>query len=94
MTRLNPEACRFRPAANVHARRLGNELVLLDFANGEYFSLDETGTVVWERCVDGATISEIAECLVARYNVQMLDALHDVSALARELLERGLLVTD
>lgn len=85
---------RLRPASSVHTQRLGAEIVLLDFANGEYFALDEVGAVVWE-CMEndvGASIREMAVALVAQYNVSHADALRDVRALTRELLARSLIV--
>ena len=84
-----------RAAANVFSRRLDEELVLLDFANGEYFALDPIGAVIWEAiATNGTSIREVAATLVARYNVQYSDVLRDVRALVRELLDRSLVVTE
>ena len=39
---LDPELL-LQVARDVHSRKFGEELVLLDLARGEYFSLDELG---------------------------------------------------
>jgi hypothetical protein len=87
------ESARFRPAASVHVRPLGSDLVLLDFANGEYFALDEVGAEIW-RCVESqASIREIAATLITRYDVSSADALRDILQFLNELTARSLIVS-
>ena len=87
------EATRFRPAPNVHTRALGPEIVLLDFARGEYFALDPVGSDIWRLVERGATLGEIAAELVTRYDVSHNEALRDSRALLGELLSRFLVVS-
>lgn len=81
-----------KPAPNVHSRVVGKELVLLDFARGEYFALDEVGAGVWSIIEKGATVSEIAGVLSARYDVEESVARQDSQALIDQLRARRLVV--
>lgn len=90
MIRIHPEA-RFRIATNVHVRRLEADLVLLDFARGEYYALDAIGAELWDDIARGASIGEMVAALVVRYDVPEATATRDAAALVMELLERSLI---
>lgn len=83
---------RLTPSPNVHFRPLGNDLVVLDFANGQYFALDEIGAEVWRQLAAGASLEEAALTISARYDVPSGTALTDIEAFASELLQRSLVV--
>lgn len=85
---------RLRTSKNVHARLLGEQVVLLDFANGDFFALDAVGAVVWDALTRGASIRQLAEAVAARYDVTVSVAIGDVAALVRELRMRALVVAD
>lgn len=82
---------RVRISPSVYARAFGPELVLLHFGRGEYFGLDEVGTVIWRRLEAGNTLGEIADALVARFSVTRDDALRDVIELVTDLKCEALL---
>jgi hypothetical protein len=92
---MNPpesDGVRFRVPTEVHTRRFGNELIILELSRGEYFSLDELGARIWEGFVAGESVGDVAERLAPEYDV-VLDRLRaDVGALAEELMRRGLLL--
>jgi len=79
-----------RISPRVYARAFGDEMVLLDFAVGEYFALDPIGAEVWRRLEAGDVLLQIADALVQRYEVSRDDALRDVVALVGEMREHGL----
>jgi hypothetical protein len=58
-----------RPKASVTARRLGEEMVLLDLETGCYFGLNPVGTEVWERAQGGAALGDIVAGIVEAYDV-------------------------
>ena len=87
-------AGRVRPADSVHARIFAGELVILDMERGEYFAMDEIGATLWAGVQAGKTLEQIAEDVVAHYDVPLPQALTDLAALRNELLERGLLVQE
>lgn len=91
-TTLTPDT-KVRPSARVYAREFGDEIVLLDFAGGEYFGLDEIGAEVWRRLEAGDALKAIADRLVERYEVTVDVALDDIFSLIEELMARTLIET-
>lgn len=89
--KLDPQV-RCRPAPSTHVRAFEEELVILDFANGEYFALDAVGADVWHQLELGASLHEMATSLAARYDVAYEDALRDATSLLCSLMERRLIV--
>ena len=83
---------RFRIGADVHYRRFGSEVVVLDLAAGEYFALDEVGTVVWQALLEGRSVSEIVTQLASDYEVALAELRADLLALAEDLVKKKLLV--
>jgi len=88
---LDPELL-LQVARDVHSRKFGEELVLLDLTRGEYFSLDELGARIWEELAAGHRIGEVVERLAPQYDVERERFQVDLLALVEELLTRGLLV--
>ena len=82
---------RVRVAATVYSRAFGNELVLLDFGRGEYFALDEIGAEIWKRIEAGDSLGEVADAVVAAYDVSHDVALRDIFELVVDMRDRGLL---
>ncbi len=81
---------RFRPANLVHARLFDGEMVVLHLDRGEYYALNEIGTELWSGLESGKTLAEIADSVVARFDVARDRALADLTELCNELLARGL----
>lgn len=83
---------RYQVARDVHSRTFGTELVLLDLARGEYFSLDELGARVWAVLAAGGSLDDAIEALAPEYDVPWTRFQADLRALVAELVARGLLV--
>jgi hypothetical protein len=83
---------RVRCADAVHARRFDEELVILDLAKGEYFSLDKVGALLWSGLEVGRTVEQIAQEITLEYDVTMDQALADIVALGDDLIAKGLMV--
>ncbi|MDB4946858.1 MAG: hypothetical protein JWP97_6392 [Labilithrix sp.] len=81
-----------RIPANVYARPFGEEIVLLDFARGEYFGLDEVGAAVWRSLESGKTVGETVDLLVDRYDVAREVAFDDIVAIVTHLAAESLLL--
>jgi hypothetical protein len=81
----------FTVAHGVHVRRFDRELVLLDLERGEYFSVDEVGTEVWELLSRGealgTVVHRVGELFDATSPVE-----NDVHEFVAELVRRRLLV--
>ena len=83
-TRLCPNS------AEVAAKILDGEAILIDLSDGMYYSLDLAGALVWEGIEARRRLSEIAAEVGARYEVSPAQAEVDVLRLGRELLDRRL----
>ena len=79
-------------ARDVMARKVGDETVMLDLANGTYFGLDPVGTRIWELMGEGMTLAEICDVMMNEFEVSRDVIERDVARLADELAERGLIV--
>lgn len=79
-------------ASSVYVRPFGDELVVLDFARGEYFGLDETGAAVWRALSEGKSVAEAALALTERFEVDRETAERDVMALVGALSDASLIV--
>lgn len=76
--------------ASVYARSFGEELVLLDFARGEYFGLDEVGADVWRGLEQNLPLGGIATLIASRFDVTSDQALNDIVAIVVDLINNGL----
>ena len=84
-------ADRFDVPADVMARPLGGETVILDLSSGTYFGLDRVGTRVWELLKEGKPLGDVCGTLLDEYEVSREQLEADVFDLARQLLERKLI---
>jgi hypothetical protein len=82
----------FEVARDVQARRFDDELVVLDLARGEYFSLDEVGSKVWEGLAAGRTLEDIVAAFALEYEADAPRIAGDVLAFVVELVGKRLLV--
>jgi hypothetical protein len=72
-------------------KKVGEEMVLLDFERGIYYGLNPVGARVWELLAEGKTTDEIIDRLTGEFDVQRTDAKGDVMALMEDLAANGLL---
>ncbi|MBE0621759.1 MAG: PqqD family protein [Burkholderiales bacterium] len=77
--------------AQVMARQVGEETVILDLASGTYFGLDPVGARIWQLLSDGKTLAEICAAMLAEYDVSSEDIERDVLSLAQELQSKQLI---
>ena len=76
--------------AQVMAREVGDETVILDLANGTYYGLDKVGARIWQLMAEGQTLMQVCEAMLAEYEVTREEIERDVLALAQTLMERKL----
>lgn len=80
-----------QPHPAVLATTLSNEeTVLLDLQSNSYFSLNETGSHVWQGLCQGLTLGDISRQLVASYTITLAEAEAAVLALLHELTAENL----
>ena len=76
--------------AQVMAREVGDETVILDLANGTYYGLDLVGARIWQLMAEGQTLMQVCEVMLAEYEVTREAIERDVLALVQTLTERQL----
>lgn len=75
------------------ARRVGDEIVILDVDSGRYFGLNEVGAFIWDRIEPGVDRAELIAAVVAAYDVDTQQAEGDINDLLSDLTDRGLIDT-
>ena len=80
-------------AANVAARMIGGEMMIMSGADSSLYSLNETASILWQ-AADGITpLAQIVEQhICADYTVDPATALRDAEELAEELARNGILL--
>ena len=66
------------------------EGILLDLVTGDYFAIDEVGLFIWKAMDGKKKLGQIAERIVAQYEVTRTKALSDALAFANGLLKKKL----
>lgn len=80
--------------AQVMARQVGEETVILDLASGTYFGLDPVGARVWTLLSGGNTVGEACAALLDEYEVEPARLEQDVSKLVDALVGQGLVTLE
>jgi hypothetical protein len=84
---------RFQIPSSVMARKVGDELVILDLASGTYFGLDAVGARIWEMAGQELKFNEICDALQSEFETTRETLQVDVTELLNSLLAQGLLIT-
>lgn len=72
------------------ARRVEDEIVILDIGSGRYFGLNDVGAIIWDRLEDNCSQDELVDAVVADYDVDREEASRDVGELIDQLILSGL----
>jgi len=74
----------------VAAKVIDGEAILINLANGVYYSMDKVGALIWQMIEGRHTLGEIVEAVRRNYEVSSDQAEADVQRLAAELLQENL----
>jgi hypothetical protein len=66
------------------------ETMLLDLAGGAYYTLNESGAIIWDMLKKGTTLGEIVDALEARYDAPRERIAADASTMTTELVAASL----
>ena len=84
---------RLRPNdAQVASDVMDGEAIMIDLANGTYYSMDNVGGHIWSLIRDGRSLEEIVADVTARYAVDPTEARRDVRRLTEQLLDERLVL--
>lgn len=90
---LNLHHC-FRPREEeVASKVIDGEAIIINLANGVYYSMDKVGALVWERLQAGYTLDDVIRSVTAAYDVSPEHAESNVVELVEVLLQENLVVT-
>ena len=78
---------------DVAAEPVGEELLLVQLAQGTTFCLNSTGRTIWELLAAGSTVAEVTDELHGRLGVDSERFAADTHKLVTALLESGLLLS-
>ena len=70
--------------------KLDKEVVILNLKNGEYYSLNETGALVWELVCSGMSSEDIAREFSEQFSRTVPDSRSDTKEFLEELEQNGL----
>lgn len=76
---------------HVAAKVLDGEAILINLANGMYYSLAETGALMWSLLQGGFSLGETIDRVAREYGAERSVVEADVRRLAAELVEEGVL---
>jgi len=76
--------------AQVMARTVGDETVILDLASGTYYGLDPVGARIWQLMSEGQSLAQLCGQMLDEYEVTRENLERDVLALVQTLLDKQL----
>ena len=76
--------------AQVMARPVGDETVILDLASGTYYGLDPVGARMWQLMSEGNSLNSVCDSMLGEYEVTREALEGDIRRLTEELQAKGL----
>ncbi len=76
----------------VAAKVMDGEAVIINLANGVYYSMDKAGGLIWSMVEQARSLDAIADAVAAAYDVPPVRAREDVEQLAAQLVAEDLVV--
>ena len=74
----------------VAAKVVDGEAVIINLANGVYYSMDKAGGLIWSMIEQAQSLDAIADAVAAAYDVSSVRAREDVEQLAAQLVSEDL----
>lgn len=92
MTPTDPASVRLR-ASGLSSRKVGGELVVLDFNSSQYFTIRGSGIFLFELLQENRDREELISALLTRFDVEEDTARRDLDTFLSDLSGAGLLST-
>jgi len=77
-------------SGDVAAKEIDGEILVMNVANGMYYSLDGVSAVAWRLIAAGHSLDQVAVALAQTYGVDESSTLSDITDLAMHLVDEGL----
>jgi len=91
---MNPLLCFRINSPKVAHEIFDDEVVIINFESGNYFSLEKVGVDIWDFLQSGATVSEIIEGVSQRYKSRRAIIESAVNQFLSELQQEEIIVAD
>ena len=93
LTTTMPSDARFKlNSPEVIAETFDNEVMIVNLDNGNYYSLDKVGALIWCCIEQGKTISEVKKFIVRQFNGEPLELEQLTVQFIVELMQENLLI--
>jgi hypothetical protein len=85
-------------SSDVVSREIDGALIIVPLTSGvgdmedDLFSMNETGTEIWNMLDGKKTVQEVVEALTQQYRAEPIEIEQDVAGIVTELLKRRMLV--
>ena len=73
---------------------LGGEAVILGLESGTYFSLNDSGSIVWNLIQKPRPVAELRDAILDEYDVESDVCERDLLALLGHLFDEGLIIVN
>lgn len=87
---IDSQKCFRAREEEVAAKVIDGEAIIINLANGVYYSMDKVGAQVWDLLQAGHTVGGIIAAVTASYDVSREQAESDVGELIQELVQENL----
>lgn len=88
----NEMAVRYIRNGKTISGRLHDEMVMMDLAQGKYFSLNPVATRIWELLERALTAEELCALLKEEYEVESRQCIEEVTEHLTEMESLGLII--
>ena len=85
---------RFRPREEeVASKVIDGEAIIINLANGVYYSMDKVGALIWDLLQSRYTLEQVIVAITGHYDVPRKQAEANVRELVQELVQENLIVS-
>lgn len=92
MSRLSLQTLLAKNTNAVIDRLVEDQVLLINLATGDYYSLDSVGSLIWQRIDGQHTVEDLVDSVCQEYEADRTQIVDDVLRLAEQLTDEGLLV--
>jgi hypothetical protein len=73
-------------------KEIGQQVVVLHFETGAYWTLNDTASVIWKSILDGRSPDDVVERLVEEFSVARDGAQTDIQEFLKTCIEKKMLL--
>ncbi|MBI9098773.1 MAG: PqqD family protein [Spirochaetaceae bacterium] len=82
---------KFKIREDVISTELDGEIVLMDVAKGEYYSLNEVGTLIWKTIGESVvSFNDICQAILDAFDIDRFTCEADVTKLLKQMKDTGI----